>query len=531
MSSELPPDIAPPLELEAIERFIHEGISLDLETIPEAADLPNTPSVHTEAAAVRARLQDYMSIGAVELMDSRVVPPHGIQPLHVIIKEKKKPRLVIDLSRNLNDHLRYEYFSYSSIDNGVEAAWPGCWFGKLDLSNCFLSFPLHPDFYKFFYFRFENKLYRFVRMPFGLAPAPRICTQLLSVPSFALTQAGCRHVRYLDDFLFIAHSKDELEETLRKAQAIFASLGLVVNAEKTEGPLQRISFLGVLIDSVECVTACTEERLRELRKLLVQASQPNTLIRRGQLESLVGKLSFAAKVLPGARPFMRSMYDAMNHCKHRHTLVRLSPLFRTDVRFWLDHLHQWNVKQQWRQTRSDPIVLTTDASLNGFGFHLTKTPTHVDATRWPTHMQLGSGFCGSYHASHSHLHQSPTQIGWCEMLAVLAALQTYSHVLRNECVRIEIDNSGDMAILNRQSTRSIIIATLLRQIYTLSLQFNFSIKAVHRPGVDNVLADFLSRPEFHRNDPLTFAALKVPSVASGLRSCTFVNSMSFAPNS
>ena len=49
-----------------------------------------------------------------------------IQPLHVIIKAGKKPRLVIDLSRNLNDHLEYEYFQYSCVDDAVEASHPGC---------------------------------------------------------------------------------------------------------------------------------------------------------------------------------------------------------------------------------------------------------------------------------------------------------------------------------------------------------------------------------------------------------------------
>ena len=51
-----------------------------------------------------------------------ILPPHaacpyGVQPLHVIIKPDKKPRMVIDLSRNLNDHLQYEYFSYASLRN------------------------------------------------------------------------------------------------------------------------------------------------------------------------------------------------------------------------------------------------------------------------------------------------------------------------------------------------------------------------------------------------------------------------------
>ena len=79
-----------------------------------------------------------------------------VQPLHVIIKSEKKPRVVVDLSRNLNAHLEYEYFQYSCVDDAVEASYPGCWYGKLDLTNCFLSFPLRPSVRRYFCFRFEG---------------------------------------------------------------------------------------------------------------------------------------------------------------------------------------------------------------------------------------------------------------------------------------------------------------------------------------------------------------------------------------
>ena len=47
---------------------------------------------------MRLRIQEYIAFGAiVQLLDDHP-RPFGVQPLHVIIKEGKKPRLVIDLS-------------------------------------------------------------------------------------------------------------------------------------------------------------------------------------------------------------------------------------------------------------------------------------------------------------------------------------------------------------------------------------------------------------------------------------------------
>jgi hypothetical protein len=52
----------------------------------------------------------------------------------------------------------------------VEASHPGCWYGKLDLSNCFLSFPLHPSVRRYFCFRFDGRLYQFTHMRLGSTP-------------------------------------------------------------------------------------------------------------------------------------------------------------------------------------------------------------------------------------------------------------------------------------------------------------------------------------------------------------------------
>ena len=131
-------------ELADIEAHITQGVSLPLVSSPSAVEYSNTPAVLQHANAVRTRLREYMDFGAVVKLpiDANCTDDSlRIQPLHVIIKAGKKPRLVIDLSRNLNDHLEYEYFNYSSVDDAVEASHPGCWYGKLDLSNCFLSFP------------------------------------------------------------------------------------------------------------------------------------------------------------------------------------------------------------------------------------------------------------------------------------------------------------------------------------------------------------------------------------------------------
>jgi hypothetical protein len=518
-------------ELAEIRSHITDGVSLPFLTTPVAITYANTPAVGENADAVRTRLQEYMAFGAVrELPASHDTSTHGVQPLHVIIKAGKKPRLVIDLSRNLNSHLQYEYFQYSSVDDAVEAAWPDCWFGKLDLTNCFLSFPLHPSALPYFCFKFDGKLYQFTHMPFGLSTAPRVCTQLLSVVAFALSQQGIRPVRYLDDFFTIGATEAGVEQQLQTAPQIIEAFGLVVNPDKTEGPSQRLSFLGVQLDSVQQTLSCTPARVAELISLL-RSLRHQRVITRHHAESLIGKLSFAAQVLPGARPFMRRMLDTVHACtsKRRSTPIHIGPSFRADVQFWLHHLSDWNGTQQWRSSRASPFVFASDASLQGFGFYLesTPTPSKVDSSAWPQHLRVGATFSGTYSAEHAQHHQSHTQIAWCELLAVVAAASTYAPYLRNQSMLFVSDNSSDVHIINRQATRSKALAGLLRQLYSIALQYNIRIQAVHRPGIDNTLADFLSRPALHQHGHVAQWCLMNPSHASRLSSVSLVSSAQF----
>jgi len=399
-------------------------------------------------------------------------------------------------------------------------------------------------------------------MPFGLCSAPRICTLLLSVIAHALSAAGIdRLVRYLDDFLLIADTCVRMQHDLPAAQQLINDFGLVINPDKTEGPSQRIVFLGILLDSVARTLSCTPERVAELRTLLARASASHTIALKA-LATLIGKLQFAASVLPGARPFVRRMIDTLEHhrrrvlrtyapsatvaqrtaSRHRHLSSASSRLhfalqhttlwtdrgFRADVRFWLSHLVRWNGTQRWRSAQSAPLCFGTDASLYGFGFYLESTPPIAITSAWPPSLQVGSGFCGLWSPQDANLHSATGHMTWCELFAVYAALFTYRTVLRDCCALFRVDNLSGVHILNRQATRSARLAGLLRQIYQIAVDCNISIYAEHRTSESNVLADFLSRPALHGDADIVGAWKSAyPSMSSRLRYVSVVHSHHF----
>jgi hypothetical protein len=125
-------------------------------------------------------------------------------------------------------------------------------------------------------------------------------------------------------------------------------------------------------------------------------------------------------------------------------------------------------------------------------------------------------------STRDHVYNSPR---W---FAVFAALFTYRSVLQSSYALFLLDNETDVCILNRQATSSPRLAGLLREIYAISNHHNISIYARHRRGIDNVLADFLSRPRLHGDGNIVETWRKThPTLSHLLSSVCVVHSLQF----
>ena len=191
---------------------------------------------------------------------------------------------------------------------------------------------------------------------------------------------------------------------------------------------------------------------------------------------MIGKLNFAATVLPGFRPFMRRLHDAVkvSELNKQQRTIKLDENWTADCDFWIRHLRTWNGIAKWRSAQTEPVVFATDASTGGFGFYIEAIPSKLQAetTSWARRFRIGSGFAGTFDESHADLHTSHRNIAWTELFALLATLITYGHHIQNQSVLFRCDNESDCYIINRQATRSPQLARILRRIYAESLRWN-----------------------------------------------------------
>jgi len=497
---------------------VDNGVPIVPHPLPECVDLSNTSTVRSHPEPVRKRIAHYLAMGAIERCSRSDI--RATHPLHVVIKaDKPKPRVVLNLRPNLNGSLPLPRMRVAaSVDTAVKLSKPGCWYAKIDVSDCFLAFPVTAAASELLGFAFDGSYYRFRRLPFGLSTAPYWCETMMTIVSWVLEQRGVKHARYCDDFFVVADTQAECAAMMRTCLDTLTEFGFAMSPDKTMGPSQQLDFLGIMLDSISCSTSCSPARLSELLALLTTAAsqQPRRSVR--SVLSLVGKLSFASTVLHGARPFFRSLLDLVRgRPVHHH--VSLNAECRSDMRYWLRYLSTWNGRCTW--VTGQPTIIATDASLSGFGAHIVFSPA---AASLPHHLPVGAALSGAWCVSDRSLVADHRDIQYAELFAVVAAAATVASSLAGTSIVFLVDNAAGVAIINRQSTRSPALLTLLRALYATSTEHNIHIRARHIAGVHNTVADRMSRllaPLTHVS-PLPAAAAGSVSVAVACCSCDLI---------
>ncbi len=138
---------------------------------------------------------------------------------------------------------------------------PQDWFAAIDLKDAYFHVSILPRHRPFLRFAFEGRAYQYKVLPFGLSLSPRVFTKVAEAALVPLREQGVRILNYLDHWLILAQSQDQLCEHRDMVLSHLSQLGLQVNWEKSKlSPVQRISFLSMELDSVSQTARLTQER-------------------------------------------------------------------------------------------------------------------------------------------------------------------------------------------------------------------------------------------------------------------------------
>ena len=161
--------------------------------------------------------------------------------------------------------------------------------------------------------KWRNQYYVDLTLPFGLRFAPFIFNAIADSVEWILVHSYqiSALLHYLDDFI-AAGPADSMQcaHNLSTVLAVCKWLGLPLHPGKSEGPTTVLVVLGIELDSVNQVARLPADKLVALQGL-IRSWLPRKHCNRRELESLIGHLHHAAKVVWPGRTFLRRMIDLL----------------------------------------------------------------------------------------------------------------------------------------------------------------------------------------------------------------------------
>ena len=170
---------------------------------------------------------------------------------------------------------------------------------------------------------------------------------------------------YLDDFITVGPPDSAYYSlNLHTAMSVCKKLGLSLHPGECVGPSTQLIVLGIELDLVELCARIPGEKLAALQDL-ISSWRSRRWCSRQELESLIGHLQHAAKVVWPGRTFLRRMIDLLCcFCRRDHP-IRLNAEFHLDLLWWHEFLSTWHGVSFWLfpgMSAASDLEVTPDAA-------------------------------------------------------------------------------------------------------------------------------------------------------------------------
>lgn len=409
--------------------------------------------------------------------------PTIVSALGAVPKKDGSYRLIHDCSLPEQGGLNYhspifEHYSYQSVDDAIRLLKPGYWIAKVDIASAYRAVCIseHSQQATGLQWTFSDgrAVYMYDRkLPFGSRAAPTIFHRLSQSIKRMMSRAGYDNiVVYQDDFVNISADYYDCLHVWLKLINLLLRLGFRINMSKLVAPTTSLVFLGVQLCTIKCQISLPAEKLEKTQECIAGFVRKKRATKH-QLQVLSGKLHHCAKVVRGARPFLRRLLDAMCSLKHAHHKVRLRGPVREDLMWWDCFLQTFNGVAAF--VDEDPITpILTDSCIASAG-------AFCD----------GDMFFTSWAADFPSF--ADTHINYKEAMIATLAVRRWAHLFCNRTVVIYSDNQCAVSVINKCSCRSPVLMDSIRHMFWASVKYNFVVKCVYMPGFKHGFADSISR--------------------------------------
>ena len=216
----------------------------------------------------------------------------------------------------------------------------GCYIYKRDLHRAYRQFSVDPLDYPLLSYTWQGRLYFDTVLPMGLRSASMACQHITSAVCYVCSEAGFTVLNYLDDFMSI-DSASRAWQSYSYLEDLFSRLGLQESVSKAIPPAQKVTCLGVEVNTLDMTLTVDPARLASLQSTLQLWLSKRTCTLK-QLQSLVGQLMFVSKCVRQSRIFVSRILDLMRGVNAPHHHLCLKSEFRKDLHWWRHFLPLYN---------------------------------------------------------------------------------------------------------------------------------------------------------------------------------------------
>ena len=412
----------------------------------------------------------------------------AVSPINTVPKDSAdERRVIVDLSwpagASVNDGISKDVYlgeeidlHYASVEQVcamINEIGPGAMIYKRDLRHAYRQISVDPRDYRYLGYNWDNYYYFDTVLAMGQRNAAMACARTTDAIIYMHKENGFEAAtNYLDDLIGVSppsaggDAYDSLGQLLQE-------LGVLENLTKACPPATVQLVLGVLINTIEGTMSVPQPRMEEIISL-VSEWQDKVRSTKVELQSLIGKLQYITKCVLQSRVFLNRLLDTLRLIKDRKS-IRLSESFQKDLKWWSMFVEKYNgvsfiPSSFWAEP---DVTFATDSCLVGCGG-----------------MNSGEYFHSGFPEV---IAKQQLPIHCLEMLTVLVAVRIWGCHLAGLKVQIYCDNEPAVKVINSGKTKDVFMGSCIRELWLEVSKHGFQLRAVHLPGEENRVPDWLSR--------------------------------------
>lgn len=206
-------------------------------------------------------------------------------PIVPVPKTDGTVRICGDFKVTVNPCLEVPEYPFPTVDELFAKLNGGKKFTKLDLSHAYQQIELENESRDFVCINTHMGLYRYTRLPYGVASAPAICQQTMDKVLQGIDMVGC----ILDDIIITGKNDEEHLQNLDTVLQRLSDFNVQLNASKCFFMQESVEYFAFKVD--EKGIHPTEQKLRSMK----DAPSPQN---KDQLKSWLGLVNYYRKFIP-----------------------------------------------------------------------------------------------------------------------------------------------------------------------------------------------------------------------------------------